>query len=85
MRLPERPREPGHTAWESLLIPSLLSVISDSVQHCGPQLARLLCPWESPGKNTGVVPFPPPGHLPDPGTEPVSSTLQAHSSLLSHW
>ena len=27
--------------------------MSDSVQAYGPY-ARLLCPWDSPGKNTGV-------------------------------
>ena len=30
------------------------SVVSDSLQPHGLQLARLLCPWGSPGKNTGV-------------------------------
>ena len=30
------------------------SVISDSLQPCGLQPTRLLCPWDSPGKNTGV-------------------------------
>ena len=28
--------------------------MSDSVQPCGLQPARLLCPWDSPGKNTGM-------------------------------
>ena len=28
-------------------------VASDSFQHHGLQLTRLLCPWDSPGKNTG--------------------------------
>ena len=38
--------------------------------------ARLLCPWDSPGKNTGVgLPFTPPWDLPDPGIEPVSTAL----------
>ena len=36
------------------------------------QLARLLCPWDSPGKNTGWLPCPPPGVLPHPGIEPTS-------------
>ena len=36
---------------------------------------RLLCPWNSPGKNSGR-PFPSPGCLPNPGIEPRSSTLQ---------
>ena len=29
-------------------------VVSDSLQPHGPQPARLLCPWGSPGKSTGV-------------------------------
>ena len=43
---------------------------------------RLLCPWTFPGKNTVVLPFPIPGHLPDPGIEPktfVSPVLQVDS------
>ena len=30
------------------------SVVSDSLQHHGLQPARILCPWDLPGKNTGV-------------------------------
>ena len=30
------------------------SVVSDSVRPHGRQPIRLLCPWDSPGKNTGV-------------------------------
>jgi len=43
--------------------------------------AKLLCPWDFPGKNTGIaeycsgLPFPSPGDLPDPGIEPTSSAL----------
>ena len=33
------------------------------------ELARLLCRWDSPGKNAGV-PSPPPGYLPNTGTKP---------------
>ena len=29
-------------------------VVSDFVWSCGLELARLLCSWDSPGKNTGV-------------------------------
>ena len=47
--------------------------MSDSVRLCRLQHARLLCPGDSLGKNTGVgSPFPPPGDLPDSGIEPVS-------------
>ena len=42
----------------SLLRTSLVcvscSVMSDSLQPHGMQPSRLLCPWESPGQNTGV-------------------------------
>ena len=30
------------------------SVLSDSVPSYGLQSARVLCPWDSPGKNTGA-------------------------------
>ena len=50
----------------------------------GLQPTRLLCPWDSPGKNTGVGchthPGDPQGDLPDPGIKPASpeaSALQA--------
>ena len=32
----------------------VVSVVSSSLQRYGLQPSRLLCPWESPGKNTGV-------------------------------
>ena len=34
---------------------SLQSGLTDSVRPDGPQLARLLHPWDFPGKSTGVV------------------------------
>ena len=43
---------------------------------------RLLCPWNSPVKNTGSgLSFPSPEDFPSPGTEPKSpvSSLQADS------
>ena len=33
---------------------SVASVMSDSLQPHGMQSTRLLCPWDSPGKHTGV-------------------------------
>jgi len=33
----------------------------------GSKRTRLLCPWDFPGKNTGVLPFPSPRDLPHPG------------------
>ena len=46
---------------------------------------RLLCPWDSPGQNTGVgYHFLLPGGLTDPGFEPMSPVWQADSLPLSH-
>ena len=33
---------------------SVTSVLSDSLQSHGPWPTRILCPWDSPGKNTGM-------------------------------
>ena len=45
-----------------------------------PWTARLLCPWNSPGKNSEVgCHFLLQGNLPNPGIEPESPILQAHS------
>ena len=41
--------------------------------------SRLLCPWDSPGKNTGVVAISFSEGASDPGIEPRSSALQADS------
>ena len=50
-----------------------------TLRHHGMQPASLLCPWDSPGKNTGVgCHFLLQGDLPDPGIEsgsPSSSAL----------
>ena len=60
------------------------SVVSDPWQCYGLQPARLLCPWDPPGKNTGVGCHALlQGHLPDAGTEPTHSALQADSLSLS--
>ena len=48
------------------------SVTSDSLWPCELWPTRLLFPWDSPGKNTGVGCPPSPGDLPNPGIEPVS-------------
>ena len=51
------------------------------VWHHGLYPIRLLCPWNSPGRNTGVgsQPFPSPRDLPHPGIELGSPALQAYS------
>ena len=38
----------------SMCVCSVTSVISDSLRPHGLWSTRLLCPWDSPGKNTGV-------------------------------
>ena len=54
------------------------SVVSDSMWHYGLQSARLLCPWDSPGKNTGVgLLCLPTEDLPNPGIEPASLVSSA--------
>ena len=40
---------------------------------------RLLCPWNFPGKNTEVLPFPPPGDLSEQRIKPTS--LSSPSSV----
>ena len=45
----------------------------------GLQPARVLCPWDSPGKNTVGFPFPSPEDLPNPGIESGCPALQADS------
>ena len=47
-------------------------------------LPRLLRPWDSPGKNSGVVANPFPSDLPNPRIKPGSPELQADSLHLSH-
>ena len=44
------------------------------------EAARPLCPWDSPGKNTGVG-IPSPGDLPNPGIEPVAQRIKKYFSI----
>ena len=55
------------------------SVVSDSLQPYGPQPARLLCPWDSPGKNTGMG-----GHAILQGIFLTQGSNQYFLSLM-HW
>ena len=61
------------------------SVVSDSLQPYGLWPAKFRSPWDSLGKNSRRQ-FPPPGDLPDSGTEPMSPAspaLQVDSLPLS--
>ena len=56
------------------------SVVSNPLQPHGLQPARLLCPWDFPGKSTGrELPFASPGDHSNPGIRPVSPALKADS------
>ena len=57
------------------------SVVSNSLRSHGWWSARLLCPWNPPGRNTGVGKLFPSPDLPNPGIELRSSALQADSLL----
>ena len=69
----------------ALTWPLLSAVKVVAAQSClilpprGLQPARLLCPRDFPGKNTGVG-----WDLPDPEIEPGSPALQADSLHISH-
>ena len=50
----------------------LLLLLLSRQQSC----VRLLCPWDSPGKNWSGLPFPSPGSLPNPWIKSVSLALE---------
>ena len=67
---------------EHLPVPEsvICSVLSNSLWPHGLEPTRLLCPWDFPGKNTGVsIHSLLHAGLPDPGIKPGSPTLQADS------
>ena len=53
------------------------SVVSSSLSRCGLKPSRLLCPWDSPGKNTGVG-----CHVLFQG---ISSTQGSNPKYILHW
>ena len=62
------------------MMSNCLMPISVSCSVHGLQPTRLLFPWDSPGKNTGVGSHSlSPGDLSDPGIESGSLALQADS------
>ena len=81
----------SHEFHENLALPPCLfllchSVVSDSFRPYGLSAARRLCPWDSPGKNTGVgCHFLLQGNLPDPGIETESPTFLALPSNASRF
>ena len=53
--------------------------MSETLRSHGLWHIRLLCPWNSPGRDTGVGTIPSPRGLPYPGIEPGSPVLRADS------
>ena len=75
--------------WPVCMCACCRSAVFDSLRHYGLWTARLLCPWNFPGKNTGVaLPFPPSGPLPNfptPGSSPHLLHLLIGRRLLYCW
>ena len=67
--------------WEMSVLCLVTQSCHDSLQPHGLQPARLLCPWGVSRQQYGSgLPCPPPGGLPDPGSEwTQGSTMQADS------
>ena len=66
--------------WDSKLESVSRSVVPESLWPHGLQPSRLLCPWDFPGKDTGVgCHFFLQGIFPIQGSEPGSPALQADS------
>ena len=62
------------------------SVMSNSLRPYGLQPAKLLCPWDSPGKNTRVGCHALlQGDIPDPGIEPMSLMFPALAHRFLTW
>ena len=73
--------EPHSGSFASVLC--ACSVVSSSLWPCGLQPTELLCPWDSPGKNTiRGCHFLLQG-LPDPGIKPISSASPTLAGRLS--
>ena len=84
-RKPATPQSPSSPLGVELPL-VLVAQSCPTLQPCGLQPARLLCPWNSPAKNTGVGCHAPPspGDLPNPGIEARFSALQAVSLPSEH-
>ena len=68
----------GRSPGEGKGSPLQYSCLENSMD-CTPQGSSAY--GDSSGKNTGAMPFPSPGNLPNPGIEPRSPTLQVDSLL----
>ena len=81
--LSEEIREPAACVTGTECACSVASVVSDSLQSCRVEPARLLCPWDSPSKNTGGgCPALLQGIFPTQGPNP---RLLHHSQICYRW
>ena len=80
-KLPQSDSGPTREPAEGAVAKHFLSVCAKSLQSCPTlcdPITRLLCPWDSAGKNTGVgYHLLLQGDLPEPGTELVSLVTPA--------
>ena len=81
-----RMRRKEHLLWTSCSCCLVASVVSNSLWPHGLQPTRLLCPWDSPDKNTGVGCH---SHLqqifPTQGSSPHLLCLLYCRQILYHW
>ena len=68
-----------HNSPKKTLVHAMSPQSCPTLCFCGPSTARLLCPWDSPGKNRRWLLRPPPGDLPHPEIKPMSLTSPALS------
>ena len=68
--------------WAHAKSPQMCPILCDPMEY---SLSRFLCPWDSPGWDTGVGSLSLlQGDLPNPGIEPRSPALQMILYQLSH-
>ena len=59
--------------WFDLI--AVQGTLKSLLQNHRSKASRFICLWNFPGKNTGVLPFPSPGHLLNPGIKHMSPAL----------
>jgi len=67
--------------WVCGCVSAVTSVVSSSLWLRGLQPARLLCPWDSPCKNTGVVPVPSSRGSSGPRDQTLVSSIYPYSQM----
>ena len=74
------------TYFSRMGVSSIASVVSDSLRLHGLQPSRLICPWDSPGKSTGMsCYFLPQGIFLTQGSNPCLQRLLHSRRILYYW